>query len=151
MKKIFSKVIIPMLLCASILVLSCITTSAITISLGKNCFIGEDLYSSGESFVVKYKDENTSLVLFMNAGESKFARYFPSIEGPKEEVAFRLGDIDKNGLVNVKDATLIQKSLVGMVTFTGMSTLASADVDFSETVNVRDATAIQKHIAGYCN
>lgn len=152
MKNIFSKVIIPMLLCIIFVVLSCITTSAITITLGQSCFIGEDIYSSGTSFAVRQADpDGSGLVFFMEVGKSKFAKYFQSFQGPTEEVAFKLGDVDKNGLINIKDATLIQKSLVEMATLSGMSTLAAADVDFSEAVNVRDATAIQKHIAGYCN
>ena len=57
-----------------------------------------------------------------------------------------LGDADLDGKVNVKDATIIQKSAAGLTLLSDDAKLA-ADVDGSTTVNVKDATAIQKFVA----
>lgn len=58
-----------------------------------------------------------------------------------------LGDSDMNGTVNVKDATLIQKSVAGLVTLS-QNAEKSADANRDGAVNVKDATAIQKYVAG---
>ncbi|MDO5123537.1 MAG: alkaline phosphatase [Eubacteriales bacterium] len=57
-----------------------------------------------------------------------------------------LGDADASGVVNIKDATLIQKHSANLLTISGTE-LVAADVDVSGIVNVRDATAIQKYVA----
>lgn len=57
------------------------------------------------------------------------------------------GDSDKNNNVNVKDATAIQKHIVGIATIDEIA-LSLSDVDFSRDVNIKDATAIQKWVAG---
>ena len=56
------------------------------------------------------------------------------------------GDVDGNNVVNIKDATAIQKNLAGIEAGTYIESLA--DVDKSGTVNIKDATAIQKLVAG---
>ncbi|MBQ4105151.1 MAG: dockerin type I repeat-containing protein [Clostridia bacterium] len=58
-----------------------------------------------------------------------------------------LGDANEDGKVNIKDATLIQKHIAGLITLTDEGCIL-ADVDDSDVVNIKDATAIQKHIAG---
>ena len=58
-----------------------------------------------------------------------------------------LGDANQDGMVNVIDATAIQKYLVNLQELTDAG-LTLADVDSSNIVNVMDATAIQKHLAG---
>lgn len=56
------------------------------------------------------------------------------------------GDVNRDGVVNVSDATLIQKYIVGEVNFTGAQELrAKVNVD-SYSVSVKDATLIQKYI-----
>ncbi len=63
---------------------------------------------------------------------------------PPEE--FIYGDVDMDGEVTVRDATLIQKGVAGIVYLTAVQKyLAVAD---SENFSVRNATAIQKHLAG---
>ncbi len=57
-----------------------------------------------------------------------------------------LGDADLNEIVNVKDATLIQKSIAGADEMNEKETFAG-DVDSNEVINIKDATAIQKYIA----
>lgn len=59
----------------------------------------------------------------------------------------RIGDVDLNGTVNVKDATLIQKFAASIQTLSEEA-LKAADTDASGKVNVKDATLIQKFVAG---
>lgn len=59
-----------------------------------------------------------------------------------------IGDCDFSGDVNVKDATLVQKRIAGLVeTFDG-KTMFVANVEYSDGLNIKDATAIQKHCVG---
>ena len=58
-----------------------------------------------------------------------------------------IGDVDLNGVVNVFDATLVQKFSSSLVTLTNEQ-LANADANDDGTVNVFDATHIQRMIAG---
>jgi len=57
-----------------------------------------------------------------------------------------LGDVNGDGKVNVKDATVIQKAAAKLLTLT-KAELARADVNADTKVNVKDATAIQKYAA----
>lgn len=57
-----------------------------------------------------------------------------------------LGDADQNDLVNIKDATLIQKHLAKITTLSDDAQFLS-DVDGNEILNIRDVTAIQKWLA----
>ncbi len=59
-----------------------------------------------------------------------------------------LGDADLSMTVNVKDATLIQKHVAGLLTISDADALLCADADRSSDINVKDATAIQKFVAG---
>lgn len=58
-----------------------------------------------------------------------------------------IGDVDLDGRISVKDATLIQKYVASLKSLS-VSQLVIADVDISDNVNVKDATMIQKKIAG---
>lgn len=58
-----------------------------------------------------------------------------------------LGDVDLDGKVTVKDATLIQKHIVGLAALSDEA-LALADTSCDEKVSVQDATLIQKLVAG---
>lgn len=60
---------------------------------------------------------------------------------------YAVGDVDMDGKVNVKDATLVQKSIAGLVTLTDKQTFL-ADADLDTNVNIKDATYIQKQVAG---
>ncbi|MBQ4568864.1 MAG: leucine-rich repeat protein [Ruminococcus sp.] len=57
------------------------------------------------------------------------------------------GDVNTDGVVNVKDATTIQKHLASLITLES-NALNVADYDADSKVTIKDATAIQKHIAG---
>ena len=60
---------------------------------------------------------------------------------------FDLGDANKDGKLNIRDATAIQKFLAKIVDF-DEEAQALADFDGNGKVNVKDATAIQKKLAG---
>ena len=60
---------------------------------------------------------------------------------PQEDIL--LGDVNLDGVVNVNDATLIQKYVVDLTSLTAKQS-SVADFDNNGTVNVLDATAIQK-------
>lgn len=63
------------------------------------------------------------------------------------EAEFELGDANKDGKLNIRDATIIQKHLAKMVTL-DENAVALADFDLNGKVNIKDATMIQKKIAG---
>ena len=65
----------------------------------------------------------------------------------KDVKVYEIGDANGDKVLNIKDATYIQKATAGIVTLNFVSGL-KADADFSGQVNVRDATHIQKKIAG---
>ena len=58
-----------------------------------------------------------------------------------------LGDANGDGVVNITDATLIQKHIAEIETLTSDGILVS-DVDGDGSVNIKDATIIQKYLAG---
>ena len=57
-----------------------------------------------------------------------------------------LGDVNGDGKVNVKDATMIQKAAAKIITLTDAENIR-ANVNGDTKVNVKDATAIQKFAA----
>ena len=59
----------------------------------------------------------------------------------------KLGDVDGNDEVNIKDATAIQKHVVNIITLSDLS-LSVADTNKDTRITVSDATTIQKFIAG---
>ena len=68
--------------------------------------------------------------------------------GPVDPVIIGLlGDANEDGKINIKDATLIQKSIANLTTLTEAGE-ELADADLNTKINIKDATAIQKHIAG---
>lgn len=69
----------------------------------------------------------------------------PSSTVPEAE--FEIGDANKDGKLNIRDATIIQKHLAKMVTL-DENAVALADFDLNGKVNIKDATMIQKKIAG---
>ena len=57
-----------------------------------------------------------------------------------------IGDINRDGIVDIRDATAIQKHIAELITLEG-SALTAADTDGSGTVDIDDVTAVQKFIA----
>ncbi|HCA05538.1 MAG TPA: hypothetical protein DEO32_06555 [Ruminococcaceae bacterium] len=69
----------------------------------------------------------------------------PSVtEKPTSSSGYQLGDVNKDGIVNIKDATYIQKYLASYPGFT--VTLELGDVNRDGVVSVKDSTAIQRLI-----
>lgn len=60
---------------------------------------------------------------------------------------FYVGDVDLDGKVTIKDATMIQKALADILTLSYESETL-ADVDRDGKITIKDATAIQKYLAG---
>ena len=92
-------------------------------------------------------DNNSAL---MNANIEY--NYNPSLPAGNERL---LGDADKNGVVNVFDASYVQKGLTGTSGYPEYSKLDKsdieyrvADVDGSGAVNIFDAAMIQKYLTG---
>ena len=63
------------------------------------------------------------------------------------EIEYLYGDADMSGVVNVKDATTVQKYAASLLTLEGQA-YTQANVSGDKAVNVRDATYIQKFVAG---
>ena len=65
---------------------------------------------------------------------------------PATAPRYQLGDVNRDGNFNIKDATEIQKYLAKLVEFDGEQK-ALADFDGNGTINIKDATAIQMKLA----
>lgn len=64
----------------------------------------------------------------------------------KTDGAYVIGDVNMDGKLNIRGATLLQKYLAKMAEF-NEKVLALADMDTNGKVNIKDATYIQKKIA----
>ncbi|MCI2113504.1 MAG: dockerin type I repeat-containing protein, partial [Ruminococcus sp.] len=80
-----------------------------------------------------------------NKGGKQYAYYVEyTFDATKD---YLLGDVNGDGNISVLDATLIQKYIAGLVTFSDTQK-AAADVNNDGSVSIVDATLIQKYIAG---
>lgn len=70
---------------------------------------------------------------------------FPPCEQPDSYGL--LGDANEDGIINIMDATVIQKHLVSIEELSATGSIL-ADVDSNGIVNIMDATLIQKYLAG---
>ena len=59
-----------------------------------------------------------------------------------------IGDVDQNGRVSIKDATMIQLYLVDKITLTG-NALEAADTNRDKSVTIKDVTSIQRYLAKF--
>ena len=66
--------------------------------------------------------------------------------GAGETMQVLLGDVNQDGVVTIKDATLIQHHVASIKELVGAA-LAAGDVNQDKAVNIKDATAIQYYIA----
>lgn len=71
----------------------------------------------------------------------------PSSGTTEPEHPFLLGDANLDTVVNVKDATTVQKYVASLIDLSEEAKLC-ADFDQNENINVKDATGIQKRVAG---
>ena len=84
------------------------------------------------------------IISVMMASVCVFGASADSTYTPPEE--FIYGDVDMDGEVTVRDATLVQKGVAEVVYLTAVQRYL-ADTE-GEGFSVRNATAIQKHLAG---
>ncbi len=63
-----------------------------------------------------------------------------------EPTTATLGDVDKNGLVSVIDASLVRKYLANTISLS-QSQIYIADVDYSGSITIKDASNIEKYVA----
>ena len=62
--------------------------------------------------------------------------------------AYTVGDADGNGIIDVRDVTLIQRILAELVSDEAGTISQRGDVD-EDGLNIADATQIQRYITGY--
>lgn len=117
-------------------------------SIGDFCFYGvsglKDVYFAGtaEQFRKMYIGiENGSL----EDAQFHFDSGIPDIEDIPD--LGMKGDANEDGVVNARDATMILKHTVGLVTLSGTA-FQNADMDGDNVVNARDATAVLKKVVG---
>lgn len=119
-----------------------------------------------ELFVVKFAEETESIVgraikqlstsSYVVSASPDYIYDWGEYEGDIVYWAAQRGDTNNDGTVNIKDATLIQKWLVGikaidLVQEIGddyMDSSVVGDFDYDGKITVKDATEIQKTIAG---
>ena len=75
---------------------------------------------------------------------------FYDVNNPEDDNDILLGDVDKNGVVNSTDCTLILRYLKGYENL-DEEQLILADVDKNDTVNSTDCTLILRYLKGYEN
>lgn len=70
----------------------------------------------------------------------------PTTTAPIQTKEMICGDVNDDGIVTIKDATVIQKHIAKLTEITG-DFLKAADVNGDGVVTIKDASAIQKYIA----
>lgn len=106
------------------------------------------------------KDTSLNLLQFTVAVNSSFALY-PNAEGHtyiKDQLTSALditinktrpvGDVNNDGIVNIFDATEIQRFSASLREF-DEEEMVIADVNFDNKVNILDVTVIQRYVAGH--
>lgn len=91
----------------------------------------------------------------VNAKTTLYAKWAPAPTTEPtttEEVEFRmLGDIDENGIINIKDATAIQMSLADLIELTplqkAVGDVFGSDSYYDGDITIKDATEIQMWLA----
>ncbi len=101
-------------------------------------YIGERLFNSENTTVTIYGYENS----YAENYAKEYDINFVSIGN-----AYKSGDVNADGVINIKDATQIQKSIANLTTFTDTQAIL-ADYNSDGQINIKDATEIQKHLAG---
>ena len=124
-----------------------------------------DIIGTGETTVdleieilgVAYKDSNFNVITAYPVDYSKLIDITstPGFENmklsgritlnePTEQILY--GDVNNDGVINVADATLVQKHAADIIKLTD-DQLKRADVNFDGIVNVHDSTLIRKYAA----
>ncbi len=105
-------------------------------------------YSSKNTFTLTLAANTTyQITVTVKDAEGTVASKTVTISVSSEPGQALKGDADENGIVNVKDASLIQKHVAGSSKLTALG-MANAEVDGNGEINIKDATLIQKYVAG---
>ncbi|MGN0491103.1 dockerin type I repeat-containing protein [Ruminococcus sp.] len=75
-----------------------------------------------------------------------FARFVKTNVEPEPQVLY--GDVDRNGVITIMDATLVQKLGIGIEEPESELISVLADVNNDGRISITDVTCIQKYIAG---
>jgi len=93
------------------------------------------------------KTDNFVIKGYKNTVAEKYAETNGFEFVPIEDDLGLLGDVNLDGVLNIRDATAIQKHLASLVAL-DESALTVADFNQDSKINIKDATAIQKRLAG---
>lgn len=95
-----------------------------------------------------YDSNNNKIDGFVIMGEigSEAQRYAEAND--IEFVAFKMGDVNSDGVVSIFDVTEIQKYAARFIDFTELQLMVS-DVNHDGHVDVLDATLLQRYVAGF--
>ena len=93
--------------------------------------IGEDAFSGADNLVV-------------SCPKASFAYSYCS---ENDVSVMQMGDANKDGKLNIRDATYIQKYVASVLDMSDSEAIRG-DINFDGKINVRDATYIQKLLAG---
>lgn len=110
-------------------------------------------YYTEESYEAYLTARYDAGMAHINAGEDMytaedFIYYADELLKAREALEYLIfGDTNGNTVVNIKDATEIQKHLAGIVTLSEKRLLC-ADIDSDGVNNIKDATFLQKFLAG---
>ena len=78
--------------------------------------------------------------------DTEINNYIAPYESPTDDInQSLLSDVDSDGEINIKDATMIQKCVVGLEQLDENQSIC-ADTNGDGTINVNDATLIQKYV-----
>ena len=73
--------------------------------------------------------------------------HYYALQNSIDYTLFIYADVNIDSMVNIKDATSIQKYVCGLIELDKFS-ISIADVNYDNKVNVTDATKIQKYLIG---
>lgn len=99
-------------------------------------------------FTAEGKDIGTARLELRVRGTSLSETITLTVFGDQEDMPsdILIGDVNMDGEININDATMIQKYLAELVTFTPEQQIA-ADTNGDGDVNINDVTMVQKYIA----
>lgn len=86
--------------------------------------------------------------IYSGSTDSAVAPGVAKVTVSDKEENYLYGDVNKDGIINVADAILIQKYIVGISDF-DETVAVLADVNNDGVINVKDVTLVLKYIVGY--
>lgn len=109
----------------------------------KELFINDSKY--GDSYIF-YNGKMTDLMEWYKTNNNDEIGGTFVIKAVTTKSGAMLGDVDQNGIINIKDVTTIQKYIANVLEL-GDNAKKNADFNQDGIININDATAVQKHIA----